>query len=109
MNAELKQLAGQSCVAGAPPLEPSAVTVALKILPGWQDRGGALVKRFPFGSYRETITFVNAVAGIAEAADHHPELWVRFADCEVRYFTHSAGAITRNDLICAARIEGLAK
>jgi len=79
----------------------------MAILPGWQDAGGSLVKNFQFSSYRETIAFVNAVAGIAEAADHHPELLVGFANCEVRYFTHGAGAITRNDLVCAARIEGL--
>ena len=79
----------------------------MAILPGWQEANGTLVKRFRFSNYRETIAFVNAVAGIAEAADHHPELLVGFADCEVRYVTHSAGAITRNDLVCAARIEGL--
>ena len=53
------------------------------------------------------MAFVNAVAWIAERADHHPDLSVHFNRCVVSYSTHDAGGITQNDLVCAARIERL--
>ena len=64
-------------------------------------------KRFAFSAYHQTIAFVNAVAWIAEGEDHHPDLSVHYDLCVVAYATHSAGGVTLNDMICAAKIERL--
>ena len=47
------------------------------------------------------------MAGVADAEDHHPHLAVDYGRCLVRFNTHSAGGITRNDFICAAKIDAL--
>ena len=39
--------------------------------------------------------------------DHHPELRVSFDRCTIRFSTHSAGGISRNDFICAAKADAL--
>ncbi|CAG0970350.1 4a-hydroxytetrahydrobiopterin dehydratase [Burkholderiales bacterium] len=107
MNPTLSQLAAERCRASAIPLAPDELAAALVVLPGWQVDGQTLAKRFRFQTYREAIAFVNAVAWMAERADHHPEMDLGFAVVTVRYTTHSAATITRNDLICAARVESL--
>jgi 4a-hydroxytetrahydrobiopterin dehydratase len=74
--------------------------------PGWRIADGpVLAREFRFADFRATMRFVNAVADVANAQDHHPDLEVGYARCLVRYATHSARGLTRNDFVCAARIE----
>ena len=75
--------------------------------PSWQAHGDAIERSFKFDDFRLTMAFVNAVAGVADAEDHHPHLAVDNGCCLVRFNTHSAGGITRNDFICAAKIDVL--
>jgi 4a-hydroxytetrahydrobiopterin dehydratase len=75
--------------------------------PSWQAHGDAIERNFRFDDFRLTMAFVNAVAGVADAEDHHPHLAVDYGRCLVRFNTHSAGGITRNDFICAAKIDAL--
>ena len=51
------------------------------------------------------MAFVNALACMAHREDHHPDLGVHYNRCVVRYSTHDADGLTRNDLICAAKAE----
>lgn len=85
------------------------VQAALPGLPGWElaEDGKALVKTVKFRNYHETMAFVNALAYIAHREDHHPDLGVHYDRCEVRFSTHDAGGLTRNDLDCAAKTEQL--
>lgn len=80
---------------------------ALGGLTGWTRRGNALVKTFAFRTFPEAIGFVNRVAGAAEAADHHPDLDIRYNKVNVSLSTHSAGGITQKDFDLAARMEEL--
>ena len=64
-------------------------------------------RRFGFKNYYQTIAFVNAVAWIANAEDHHPDLEVSYKNCTVNYSTHSLGGLSPNDFICAAKIDAL--
>ena len=66
-----------------------------------------LVARFEFPDWLTTLAFVNALGWIAHDQDHHPDLLITYSRCEVRWATHSAGGITLNDFICAARVEAL--
>ena len=92
---------------GAPRLEPAVVDAALAELPGWERNGEALERTFRFDDFHRTMAFVNAVAFIAHREDHHPDLGVHFNRCVVRFSTHDAGGITRNDLVLAARVGAL--
>ena len=80
----------------------------LQTVPHWSVIDGFLVARFTFGSWFETLGFVNAVAWMAQTQDHHPELLVAHNRCDVRWNTHSARGISLNDFICAARTDALA-
>jgi 4a-hydroxytetrahydrobiopterin dehydratase len=53
------------------------------------------------------MAFANAQAWVAHKEDHHPELAVSYANCTVRFNTHSVGGISINDFICAARLDAL--
>jgi 4a-hydroxytetrahydrobiopterin dehydratase len=53
------------------------------------------------------MAFVNAVAWIAHEQDHHPDLEVGYSRCRLRYSTHDVGGLSRNDFICAAKVDAL--
>ena len=86
-----------------------SLVAALAALPGWSVDDGALRKAYRFADWRATMAFVNAVAGMADRVDHHPELNVGWGRCTVAWRTHDADGITQNDLACAARTDALAR
>jgi 4a-hydroxytetrahydrobiopterin dehydratase len=88
-------------------LGADALAAQLAELPRWVFRDGALEARFDFGNYHETIAFVNALAWMVHGEDHHPDLAVGYDRCTVRWRTHSAGGVTINDFICAARSDAV--
>ena len=67
----------------------------------------SLSREFSFKNYYQTIAFVNSLAWIAHAEDHHPDLEVSYNRCLVKYATHSIGGLSENDFICAAKIDAL--
>jgi 4a-hydroxytetrahydrobiopterin dehydratase len=88
-------------------LSASEVAAQLSVLPGWQVVHGAIARSFRFSNYHETIAFVNALAWVVHAEDHHPDLAVGYDRCEVRFGTHSVGGISDNDFICAAKADAI--
>ena len=74
---------------------------------GWRLVDDALEKTFVFKNYYETMGFVNAVAFIAHAENHHPELGVSYGKCIVRFNTHDVNGLSASDFFCAARVDGL--
>ena len=105
----MSNLLHQRCqaLAGGTPMSDAAVHDHLAQVSGWQFNNGAIEKTFSFKNYHETISFVNALAWVAHAEDHHPDLAVSFSRCVVRFNTHSVGGITINDFICAAKADAL--
>jgi 4a-hydroxytetrahydrobiopterin dehydratase len=69
--------------------------------------GKELNRTFKFSNYYQTIAFVNAVAWIVHAEDHHPELEIAYNRCRIRFSTHSTGGLSENDFICGAKIDSL--
>lgn len=70
--------------------------------------GQALVKTFHFGSFAQTMQFVNAVADIAEKQNHHPTMLVQFQQCTLRYTTHDANnSVTDKDVDAVEAINAL--
>lgn len=74
---------------------------------GWQLVDAALEKTFKFKDDLETMAFVNALAWVSHVEDHHADLAVSYNRCVVRFATHSAGGISINDFICAAKADAL--
>ena len=92
-------------------LTPTEIVTRLADRPGWTLSGDgaevAIEKSFRFADYYETIAFVNALAFIAHAMDHHPELSVHYNRCVVRLRTHSLQGISDLDFTAAARADAL--
>lgn len=84
-------------------LNEAAIQQALTSLPGWRVDGRELIKEFQFPSYLSGIEFVNKVARLAEAMNHHPVLHVGWRKVTMRLSTHSAGGLTALDLELARR------
>ena len=92
---------------GQPAMAAAEIEAHLAAAPGWALVDGAIQKRFGFPDYHRTLAFVNALAWIAHAQDHHPDLLVSYGACTVRFNTHSVGGISINDFICAAKVDAL--
>lgn len=83
----------------------------LSSLDGWHIEGNKLAKTFAFGDYYETLAFVNAIAWMIHAEDHHPELTVTYNRCVVKFDTHTVnggkGGLSENDFIAAAKTDAI--
>ncbi|PZP61871.1 MAG: 4a-hydroxytetrahydrobiopterin dehydratase [Pseudoxanthomonas spadix] len=90
-------------------LSQARIAELLPQLPGWElaEQGKALVRTFRFPDYYRTLAFVNALAYIAHAEDHHPDLGVHYDRVVVRFSTHDVGGLSENDFICAAKAQAL--
>lgn len=90
-------------------LSDEEIRQALRQLPGWERSGDAIVKEFQLaGGFKGSVGFVNRLAEAAEAADHHPDLVIRWDRVTVSLATHSQGGVTERDLRLAAEAERLA-
>jgi Pterin-4a-carbinolamine dehydratase len=87
------------------------IVTRLTAIPGWKLTGDgpdvAIEKSYSFANYYETISFVNAVAFIANAQDHHPDLSVHYNRCVVRFNTHDVKGLSETDFECAAQVDAL--
>ncbi len=78
-------------------------------LKGWKPvNGGKGIQRiFEFKNFYHTMSFVNAVAWVANKEAHHPDMEVSYAKCVITYTTHDMDGLGINDMICAAKINAL--
>lgn len=67
-----------------------------------------LSKTFQFDTFPAGIGFVSRVAAAAEAAQHHPDIDIRYTKITCMLTTHDAGGITQKDLDMAGQIENAA-
>lgn len=89
-------------------LDPDAVDAALTGRAiGWRREGNELVKVLRRPGFAGALAFVNQVGALAEAADHHPDIDIRWDTVTLRLSTHSAGGLTEKDLSLAAQIDML--
>jgi 4a-hydroxytetrahydrobiopterin dehydratase len=97
------------CDPKAPLMDGDTRSRVLATLPGWLPDAEAKVigRSFRFENFYQTMAFVDAVAEIAHAQDHHPEMLVGYNACTVSWTTHSRGGLTLNDAICAAQVGAL--
>jgi 4a-hydroxytetrahydrobiopterin dehydratase len=110
MTTPLRDRDCRALPSGTPPLPPEqAVELHRQLDPNWRisEDGKSLRRVFGFGDFYETMAFLNAVAWIANAQDHHPDFEAGYNYCRMAFSTHSVGGLSENDFICAARIDAL--
>jgi 4a-hydroxytetrahydrobiopterin dehydratase len=98
------------CEGGVEPLAEAAARKSLTELdPGWRLDAEArhISREFRFQNFFRVMSFVNAIAHVANAEDHHPDVELGYNYCRVRYTTHSIRGLSDNDFICAAKIDRL--
>jgi 4a-hydroxytetrahydrobiopterin dehydratase len=89
-------------------LTDEEITNGLSSLPGWERSGDEIVKEYRLGDFKEAVAFVVRLSYEAEAANHHPDLDIRWNRVRVGLSTHSEGGVTDKDIDLAAAIEALA-
>ena len=88
------------------PLSDIAIQRELGSLPGWARRGDALVKTFTFRAFPDAIAFVTRVADVAQAADHYPDIDIRYMKVTLTLNTDDAGGkVTQKDVALARKVE----
>lgn len=91
------------------PLDPSEIAAALATLPQWEVVDNRLRKTFVLPTFRASIAFVNRIADLAEAADHHPNITIAWKKVTIVLTTWAAeGQITVRDVNLAREIEASA-
>jgi len=108
---ELSDSRCKPCEGGIAALTHAAATAQLaRLAAGWQlsADGRSLAREFRFVDFYRTMSFVNAIAHIANLEDHHPDLELGYNYCRVRYTTHAIGGLSANDFICAAKLDLIA-
>ncbi|HUH08597.1 MAG TPA: 4a-hydroxytetrahydrobiopterin dehydratase [Egibacteraceae bacterium] len=86
-------------------LAPDALDHELDRLDGWSGATGGISKTYSFADFAEAMRFVNAVADLAEQADHHPDISISWNEVVLTYVTHSAGGVTGADVEQARRVD----
>jgi 4a-hydroxytetrahydrobiopterin dehydratase len=75
----------------------------------WTLTGNVIARNFRFADFAEAMRFVNRVARAAEAANHHPDITIKYDRVRLRLTTHDEGGLTMKDFRLAARINEFVK
>lgn len=86
-------------------LNPDQIADQLKPLAGWEYRDNGIRKLYRFKHFLDGIRFIDRIAELAEAADHHPDILVNYTRVTFTCTTHSAGGVTAKDFRLARQIE----
>ena len=73
-------------------------------LPRWERRGNEIRRTWSFADFESSMAFVNKVATLAQAADHHPDIDIRYSKVTLALSTHDAGGLTERDFDLAEAI-----
>ena len=101
------------CEGGTAPLTKKEAEVMMQNVPGWrlmQDakKGQLSIGRdFEFKDFKEAMAFVNKVADVANAEDHHPDIYIFYNVVKLQLSTHAIGGLSENDFIVAAKTNKL--
>jgi 4a-hydroxytetrahydrobiopterin dehydratase len=89
-------------------LTDAEIKAALTKLAGWQRNGIAIQRIFQFPGFKEAMVFVNKIAEAAEAADHHPDIDIRYNKVTMALVSHDSGGVTGRDVRMAEKINQVA-
>lgn len=85
-------------------LDDTAIEAGIAGLTGWNRDGDSLVRTVELDNFPQAIMVVARVGELAERADHHPDIDIRWRTLTFRCSTHSAGGITTKDITLAGDI-----
>jgi 4a-hydroxytetrahydrobiopterin dehydratase len=89
-------------------LTDTEIQQALTSLSGWQRNGTAIQRVFRFPDFKAAMKFVNKVAEIAEQANHHPDIDIRYNTITLALVSHDSGGVTQRDVRMAEAINKIA-
>jgi 4a-hydroxytetrahydrobiopterin dehydratase len=89
----------------AAPLAETEVVRRMADVPGWTREGPGIRRAYSFDSFAAAMAFANRVAGLAEAADHHPDLLIQYRTVTLTLWSHDAGGLTERDFRLARQID----
>jgi 4a-hydroxytetrahydrobiopterin dehydratase len=98
------------CEGGVAPLTREEARQYLGRVSGeWKlsEDGKQIGREYRFVDFYRTMSFVNALAHVANVEDHHPDLEIGYGYCRVTFTTHAIKGLSENDFICAAKIDRL--
>ena len=105
----MTQLAEKRCIpcrGGVPPLTADQIAPLLDQLQGWEVvEAHHLRKLVRFPDFAEALAFVNQVGEVAEAEDHHPDIYLAWGKAEITLWTHKINGLTESDFVLAAKID----
>jgi len=90
-----------------PKLTPPLIKAALKNVPDWTKKGATIARTFEFKNFPAAIKFVNGVSLVAEKANHHPDIDIRWNQVTLVLSTHSEGGLTEKDFALAQKCDRL--
>lgn len=88
-------------------VDSSARDRFLASTPGWDLNQETISKTFVLADFGAAMGFVTRLALLAEVADHHPDIDIRWNKVRIALTTHDQGGLTEKDLSLAAAIEAL--
>ena len=74
---------------------------------GWEREGSEISRTVKLGDFRDAVLYVGAVAHLAQAANHHPDIAISWNRVTLTLSTHSAGGLTEADFALAGQINAL--
>ena len=100
-------LTRENCQDDVTAMSGSDIENLMDSIPEWEYNGKYLTMTKVFKNHYQAMAFVNAVAWISHQENHHPDIKVSYKDVKIDYWTHSVNGISRNDFICAAKVNNL--
>jgi 4a-hydroxytetrahydrobiopterin dehydratase len=88
-------------------LTDGEISAGLADLPGWDRAGNEITRTVKLGDFRDAIIYVGAVAHLAQAANHHPDIAISWNTVTLTLSTHSEGGLTEKDLALARQVNDL--
>lgn len=98
------------CEGDVAPFTPEQVMHAITETPEWHavPDASVIARTFVFKNFTQAIDFINKVAKVAEAENHHPDIFLHnYRSVTISLTTHAIGGLSENDFIVAAKIDAL--
>lgn len=90
---------------GIKALDEAEIADALIELPGWELKGKQIVKLYAFKDFLQAMEFVNRVAEIAQADNHHPDIHITFNKVKIVCWTHKFNGVSKLDTKLAVKLD----
>jgi 4a-hydroxytetrahydrobiopterin dehydratase len=101
----------EACKADAPKVTDEELDQLITEIPDWvpaSENGILKLRRiFKFSDYAQALAFTNRVAGLAEQANHHPDILLEWGKVTVTWWSHKIKGLHKNDFIQAAKTDVL--